>query len=241
MRIRGGIVCLAVLLVASLMITPALGSMNQARHLITSSSKNLETVTVDFMDCTGVSSVKKVITMPKAEWISIGNELQAVSAAGGSMKETFAAQIVVFQKHHLVSTDVNSDTLLNKFNERTKTEKIRSLQERIHSAPLINNSLFSVVSAITYTLDSGTTIVLGLNSFVNYIGFDIISFHKGHAVSGIQTNGLITNSVPAGDYVGVMFGFFGYWFGQKTSTAVYSNVTVAGLTIITFWLPIQSP
>ena len=69
-------------------------------------------------------------------------------------------------------------------------------------------------------------------------GFDIISFHKGYATNGIQTNGLISDSVPPGEYAGFMFGFFGYWFGVKTSTGVYSSVTVAGLTIITVWLPI---
>ncbi|MBE3137051.1 MAG: hypothetical protein IMZ43_06630 [Thermoplasmata archaeon] len=241
MKNMGKIICLTVLLVAGLMVTPAIGSMSKTGHRnITTQYVTTESVTLDFVDCTGAVPVKKEITISKAEWISVCNELQEISTPGASMKETLSVQLTVFQKHHLVSQEINLDSLLAKFNEKTNTGKIKSLQERIHAAPLINNSLFSVMSAITYTLENGTTVVLGLNSFVNYIGFDIISFHKGYATSGIQTNGLISRSVPPGTYVGVMFGFFGYWFGVKTSTGVYSSVTVAGLTIITFWLPIAS-
>jgi hypothetical protein len=103
---------------------------------------------------------------------------------------------------------------------------------------IINNSIFSAMSAITFTLQNGTTVVLGLNTFINIIGFDIISFHKGYATSGIQTNGLISDSVPSVTYAGVMFGFLGYWFRVKTSAALYSSVTIAGLTVITVWLPV---
>jgi hypothetical protein len=240
MKFGGKIVIIITLLVAGLMVTPVLGSLNKAGHLITLPNKNIESVTLDFMDCTGTFPVKKEVTMSKAEWNSISNELHAISASRTSMKESFSAQLNVLQKHHLVSPDINVDSLLSKFTKKTNTGTIKSLQERIHSTELINNSVFSVLCAITYTLENGTTIVLGLNSFVNYIGFDIISFHKGYATSGIQATGLISDSVPPGEYIGFMFGFFGYWFGQRTSTAVYSNVTVTGLTFITFWLPIQT-
>ncbi len=33
--------------------------------------------------------------------------------------------------------------------------------------------------------------------------------------------------------LGSIFGFFGYWFGTNISTGVYTNLTVAGLAIIT--------
>jgi hypothetical protein len=237
MKLRGGIIGLAVLLVAGLLITPVLGSTNQAGYQIKSSHKNLDTITIDFVDCTGTIPVKKEITLSKAEWKSISTELQTIAASGITMKEAFAAQVAVLQQHHLLLEDVNANTLFNKFSERSNTEKMRLLQNRIHPAP-INNTLFSIISAISFTLENGTTVVLGLNSFINYIGFDIISFHKGYATGGIQTNGMITKSVPPGTYIGFMFGFFGYWFGQKTSTAVYSSVTVSGLTFITFWLPL---
>jgi len=57
-------------------------------------------------------------------------------------------------------------------------------------------------------------------------------------LNGIQTNGLISRSVPAGEYVGFMFGFLGYWLGEKIMAGVYSNVTAAGFSVITVWLPL---
>jgi hypothetical protein len=82
--------------------------------------------------------------------------------------------------------------------------------------------------------------LFGLKTFINTIGFNIISIHEGYATEGIQLNGLTSDSVPPGEYFGFMFGFFGYWYGTKASTLVYSDVTLAGLIIITFWLQIQS-
>jgi hypothetical protein len=238
MKIKSKIIILSVLLIGSIMITPALASTTQTEYQTRSLTKNPETITVEFIDCTGVIPVKKEITLSKTEWKSITEDLRKISISETTMKGTFGAQLSVFQKHNLVSQDINIDALLMKFNQKTNTGRLRSLLHQApHKLPL-NNTLFSAMSAITYTLENGTTVVLGLNTFINWIGFDIISFHKGYAISGIQTNGLISNSVPPGQYVGVMFGFFGYWFGEKTSTAVYSNVTVAGLTIITGWLQI---
>jgi len=239
MRKGDKIFYLAMLLVGSLMITPALGSIYQADHPIKITSKNPELITVAFVDCTSAIAVKKEITMLKTEWMSMNNELHAIALSSTSMKETFAAQVGVFQNHQLVSKDVNIDALLSKFNQRTNMGKIRSLQDKIHSSP-INNSLFGALSAITCTIGNGTNAVFGLNTFINTIGFDIVSIHKGHAAEGIQLNGVTSDSVPPGEYLGFMLGFFGYWYGTKTSTFVYSDVTLAGLTFITLWLPIQS-
>ena len=91
---------------------------------------------------------------------------------------------------------------------------------------------------ILVELNNGTTAVFGLNTFINIVGFDIVSFHKGYATGGIQTTGLLSRSAPAGEYVGFMFGFLGYWLGEKVIAGVYSNVTVAGFTVITAWLPV---
>jgi hypothetical protein len=225
------------LVVGSLMITPALGSMYQAGHPIEITSKNQDVITVDFVDCTGITPVKKEITLPKTEWTSINTELQAITTSGTSMKETFTAQLTVLKNHQLIPQNINADTLLNQYNQRTTTEKIRTLQNKIHFAPIFNNSLFGVLCAITFTMNNGTNIVLGLNTFVNYIGFDILSIHNGYAPNGLQANGLISDSVPPGHYAGFMFGFFGYWFGTKSTTFAYSDVTVAGLTFITIWIP----
>jgi hypothetical protein len=239
MKWRGEIVCLTVLLVAGLLVTPALGSMIKADHHNSAPTLTTESVTFDFVDSTGVIPITKEVTIPKSEWTLMNNELNAITASGTSMTEIFTAQFKIFQKHNLVAPDVNIVTLLNAFNKRTNNGLVKSLQNKIHSPSALNNTLIGFLCAITCTIDSGTTVVLGLNTFVNYVGFDIVSFHKGHTSTGIQVNGLVTDSVPPGNYVGFMFGFFGYWFGQKTSTAVYSNVTVAGLTIITLWLPTQ--
>jgi hypothetical protein len=154
------------------------------------------------------------------------------------MRDTLRGQFTVLQNHHLISSATSIDKLLSKKTERIHPEKIQSLVNRMNVTPLINNSLFSAMSATFFEIRNGTNAVFGLNSFINVIGFDIVSFHKGYAVDGIRTNGLISKSVPAGEYFGSMFGFFGYWFGTKVSTGIYSNVTVAGLSIVTAWVPI---
>lgn len=240
MKMRGEIFYLTVLLVAGLIITPALGSTHQAELEIKSQTRNPETITLDFIDCTSTTIVKKEVMMTRTEWQTLTNELHSISKTGVSTKDIFTAQLKVFQNHGLVSEETSADVLLSKFNQRKISEKNTFLQKRMHTSPL-NNTLFSVLSAITYTLENGTNIVFGLNTFINLIGFNIISVHKGYAPAGIQTNGVMTASVPSGEYIGSMFGFFGYWYGTKVSTATYSNLTVAGLTFITLWLPIQSP
>ncbi|HWR27984.1 MAG TPA: hypothetical protein VN377_06070, partial [Candidatus Thermoplasmatota archaeon] len=234
------IIILTVLLIGSLMITPALASTTQAEYQTKLVRKNSETITVEFIDVTGAIPVKKEITMTRAEWNTINNELQAVATTEKTMSGKFAAQLSVFQNHHLVSEQTSIDALLAKFDKRTNHGLIRSLLERVPKSLPINNSIFSALSAITFTLENenGSTMVFGLNTFINFIGFNIVSVHKGYAPNGIQTNGLISDSVPPGEYAGFIFGFFGYWFGEKISTGVYSNLTVAGLGIITAWLPV---
>jgi hypothetical protein len=240
MKIRGKIAYLTILLVAGLLATPAIGSMNKAGYCVTKTTTNSEDVTLIFMDCTGAVPIKKEVTMSKTEWISMRNELQAISTSGTSMKETLCNQFIVLQNHHLISADVTIGTLQRKINDKINTEKIQSLVRRMNAAPLINNSIFSAMSAIFFEIQNGTNAVFGLNTFINIIGFDIVSFHKGYAVNGVQTNGLISKSVPPGEYFGFMFGFFGYWFGTKVSTGIYSDVTVAGLAVVTVWLPIPT-
>ena len=240
MKTERKIIFLSVLLVGILLIPPALSSTTKATNPIKSLNKNLDFITVDFIDYTGVNPVKKEIALSKAEWMSITKELQTRSISETTMSSKFAAQISVLQKHGLVSHDTTIDSLLIKFNKKTNMGLFRSLQERIPRNLPINNSIFSALSAITFTMENenGSAFVFGLNTFINYIGFNIISLHKGYATEGIQTNGLITKSVPPGEYAGFIFGFFGYWFGEKISSGVYSNLTVAGLGIITFWVPV---
>jgi len=240
MKIKSKILFLSVLLVGSLIVTPAFASTIQAESQTRMLSTNLDTVTLEFIDCTGFVPVKKEITLPTSEWKLISEELQNVARSETSMKGTFAAQVSVMKKHGLVSADTNIDTLLLRFHKKTSHTIVQSLLERrSHSLP-INNSIFSALSAISFSLENenGSTLVFGLNSFINIIGFNIASVHKGYAPEGIQTNGLISDSVPPGEYAGFIFGFFGYWYGEKISTGVYTNLTCAGLAIITTWVEI---
>lgn len=243
MKIKSKILILSVLMLGSLMVTPAFASTIRAESQTSLTSKNLDTVTLEFIDCTGIVPIKKDITLPMSEWKLISEELQNVARLETSMEGTFAAQVSVLKKHGLVSADTNIDTLLLRFNKKTSHTIVQSsVERRSHSFP-INNSIFSALSAISFTLENenGSTFVFGLNTFINYIGFDIVSLHKGYATGGIQTNGLISKSVPPGEYAGFIFGFFGYWFGEKISTGVYSDLTVAGLAIITAWVPVTLP
>ncbi len=240
MKTRNKLIFLVVLLAGSLLITPALASTTQAGYQTQSLHKTIGTITVDFIDCTGVIPIKKEITLSKEEWKSISDELQTISKTKTTLRGTFAAQLSVLQRHHLVSSDVSIDALLLKFEKKSHLGVLKSFPQQRHKTLPLNNSIFSALSAISFTLENtnGSTLVFGLNTFINIIGFNIVSLHKGYAPDGIQTNGLISDSVPPGEYAGFIFGFFGYWFGEKISTGVYSNLTCAGLGIITAWVEI---
>jgi hypothetical protein len=240
MKTESKIIILSVLLIGSLLVTPILASTTQAEYQTKSINKNIDKITLEFIDCTGVVPVKKQVTLSKTEWKTITEELQTKAKSETTMKGKFAAQLSIFQKHGLVSQDTNVDNLLIKFNKKTNSALWRSLQERESKSLPINNSIFSALSAISFSLENenGSTLVFGLNTFINIIGFNIVSLHKGYAPDGIQTNGLISDSVPPGEYTGFIFGFFGYWFGEKISTGVYTNLTCAGLAIITAWVEI---
>jgi hypothetical protein len=238
MKLERKIIILSVLLLSSMMITPALASTTQAEFQTHVHNQNLDTTTIEIIDCTGRTPIKKQITLSKTELKTITTELHAIAQSTSTMTEQFTAQLSILKKHGLVSQDINSNTLLEKLNKKTHTILFQSLQHRFsHSMP-INNTLFSALSAISFSLENenGSTLVFGLNTFINLIGFNIISLHKGYAPEGIQTNGLISGSVPAGEYTGFIFGFFGYWFGEKISTGVYTNLTCSGLGIITGWV-----
>ncbi len=79
MKTKNKIIILTVLLIGSLMITPALASTTQAEYQTKLVRKNSETITVEFIDVTGAIPVKKEITMTRVEWNTITNELQAIS------------------------------------------------------------------------------------------------------------------------------------------------------------------
>jgi len=239
MKQRNKIIVITMLLVIGLAtITPAMGNMIKADHqtivpLQTNSSKY---VSIDFVDCTNIVPIRKEVTMPQAEWMSLQNDLRAIPK-GLSMQDTLSTQLAVYKKHHLVSPTVTTDSLLQKFN--TKNMNTPSFTRKIYTTP-INNSVVNAMCAILLKLENGTTAVFGLNTFINLIGFDIFSFHKGYATEITTTGVLGERSAPAGNYAGTMFGFFGYWFGTKVKTGVYSDLTASGFTVFTIWLPLPS-
>ena len=235
MKQKNKIICIVMLLIVSLAtITPVMGSTIKADRQTTVQlqTNSPQYVTIDFVDCTNVIPIRKEVTMLRTEWVSLKIDLRAIPK-GLSVQDTLSAQLAVYKKHDLVAPTITATTLLQKF----KMNTLASIQKNRPSP--INNSVVNAMCAILLDLQNGTTAVFGLNSFINLIGFDIISVHKGYA-NEITTTGLLgQRSAPAGTYVGTMFGFFGYWSGTKVKTGIYSDLTASGFTVFTIWLPLQ--
>jgi len=242
MKKTTGIVCVVIFLFVGLSITPAIGSIQKADMINLSEIRYCfeteELVTIEFVDCTGGIPVKTEVKLSQSEWTSLRNELNIIRQSSESIEESLHEQFSVLKKYNVISDDFSSGTMLSRRIEKLNSISTPRFLNRMGITPVINNSVFNAMCAIDFELTNGTTLVFGLNTFVNYIGFDIISVHQGYAINGIDTKGLLTSSTPPGEYVGSMFGFLGYWLGEKTSTGVYSDVTVAGFTVFTFWLPI---
>lgn len=214
------------LLVIGSILTATIG----IAHPIADSNQNTQTTTIDFVDCTGHTRVVRTIQMPTSQWRALQHDLSKIRSSGPLTQESFTAQIHALQHYGLISNDA-ATTLYPHHATRTRTV-----------LPAINNSNINAMCAISVTLQSitpnGSTVVLGLNSFINYIGFDIVSFHYGNATDGIQTTGLVKKTSPPGEYSGFMFGFLGYWVGEKIKTGVYKDLTAVGFTVITAWIPV---
>lgn len=242
MKKIGSIICVVLLLFVGLSITPAMGSIQKAdvteQPIIRCVFETEDLVTIDFVDCTGKVPVKKEVKLLRSEWMDLRNELRSIRRSSEPSIQLLNAQFSVLKKYDLVSDDFSFEDVVGK-----KVEKFNSLKRSrffngARPTPLLNNSLFNAMCAIDFELTNGTTAVFGLNTFLNYIGFDIVSFHHGYALDGIDTKGILSANTPPGEYVGFMFGFLGYWLGEKIGTGFYSDVTVAGFTVVTAWLPI---
>jgi hypothetical protein len=232
---KGGAICiLVILLLVGLTITPAIGGMLEADAK--GKTKNLsdndgDTIVVYFWDCTGKKPVKKVLTLTETEWNNLRDQLRTIRTTSDSIEESFDAQFTLFKQYSIISYDITYETLKSKAMDEFKDKNPRL------RTPIIENAVFNVMCAISFELTSGTSLVFGLNTFINIVGFDIISFHKGYSPDGIQTKGLAEKSNEPGEYIGSMFGLLGYWFGTKTGTGTYSDVIVSGFTVTTGWLP----
>jgi len=224
MKRRGIEICIALLLFAGLAITPALGSIAEAGAT--------NKVTVYFWDLTGKRPVKKVLEFTPSEWTDFKNQIREIRATSTSMEDSLNAQFALFKEHGMISYDTTYESL--------KTSAMERFSNRRHTqprAPLAGDIIVNAICAISFQLTNGTTLVFGLNTFINLVGFDIISFHKGYSPDGVTTlGGLLVQSTTAGEHIGSMFGLLGYWFGTKTGTGTYSDVTVSGFTVGTFWL-----
>lgn len=195
-----------------------------------------ETVVIYFWDCTGKRPEKKVMEFTESEWNVLREQLSDIRTTRGSIEESFNGQFDLLKEYNLITGDVTYESLRAKAMERFKDRHYRPPRE-----PLLDNVIINAVCAIMFELTDGNTFVFGLNTFINLVGFDIISFHKGYAKDGIFTlGGLLAQSADPGNYIGFMFGFLGYWFGTKTGTGTYTDLIVAGFTVTTTWLPLPS-
>jgi len=232
MKIRGGIALGIILLFVGLSFSPATGSILKAddNQIFTQEEK----LQIYFYDTTGVRPIKQIIELTEAEWLELRLELREIRASSNTMEELLDNQIEIFKQYDLVSDDVSYDEIQQKANKK--------FENRPHRRPLpspANNAIFNMVCAISFEMDSGNQWVFGLNTWVNFLGFDVISFHKGHSPDGISTlGGLLAQSTGPGNYTGFMFGFFGYWFGTKTGTGTYSDLICAGFSVTTAWVPL---
>jgi hypothetical protein len=224
---RGVIICVIILLLTGLTISPAFGSITEA--------DNSENVTIYFWDLTGKKSVTKVIEFTDNEWESLCNELREIRTTSSNIQDSLNAQFILFKQYGLISYDITYKIL-----EEKAKQAFEGKNHRAPRNPLIDNVIINAMCAIDFELNNGTTLVFGLNTFMNLVGFDIFSFHYGYTDGGIHTTGLFKQSTESGTYFGFMFGLLGYWFGTKTGTGKYSDLTVAGFTVFTTWFPIGS-
>lgn len=233
MKIRGGIICIVMLLFVGLIISPTTGSIFKAVETTSSTLGDDDTVTVYFWDCTIKPREKTIIEFTESEWNNLKEDLREIRTTSVSIEESFNAQFTLFKEYGFIDYDTSYETIEEKF-----MEEFKDRNPRIPRQPRDTNIIFNVMSAINFELDSGTSRVFGLNTFINLVGFDIISFHNGHSPEGIQAIGLVGNQQSdPGDYIGFMFGFLGYWSGTMTGTGTYSDLVAAGFTVTTAWFP----
>lgn len=245
MRKYGGFVYMVVLLIVGLSLTPAMGSMYKADEKIETVIPNeldqIENyVTVEFFDYTGDVAVKKSIQLPESKWEYIRGQLKDINELSSSVEESWNAQLKILKEYDFISKDVTYDILNEKMIKKSRNIGFLNSLSKIGILPIINNSVFNAICGINFELTNGTILVFGLNTFLNIVGFDIISVHYGYSPEGIETRGLLSRSSSPGTFIGFMFGFLGYWLGTKTGVGIYTDLIANGFTVITVWLPIPS-
>lgn len=223
-----------ILLLAGFSIAPATGSTIEAGKVITEDCESLgtdEIVEVYFWDCTGEKAEKTVFEFTDTEWNKLCERLREIRQTSQSIEESFNAQISILSEMGINKADATYESL-----EEVAKVKYKNKHNNIIKKLPRSDLLFNSMCSINFELDTGTTYVLGLNTFINLVGFNIISFHNGHTPDGIVTRGSTEITGDPGDYIGSMFGFLGYWFGTKTGSLTYSDLVVVGFTVLTFWI-----
>ncbi len=243
MKKHGGFVYLTILLIFGLSITPAMGSLYDAdetrNNLVVNETNDIaEIISVEFVDYTAEITVKKTLSMPKSKFLQIRSDLRNIIKTDSTERDSWNAQIEVLKEYNLISQDVTYEKIKQRFIEKSKNSNFARIFNNPKKLPIINNSIFNAICGINFELTNGTTLVFGLNTFINIVGFDIISVHYGHTEEGIETSGLLSRSTSPGQFIGFMFGFLGYWLGTKTGTGIYTDIIVNGFSVITIWLPI---
>ena len=241
MKTYGGFVLITILLLAGLAVSPATGEIlkvnNTSENLI-----NDEIIHYFFWDLTGVKPVKRTIDFKKSDWEMFSKKLEDIKASCTSLDESFNAQLEVYKEYNLIKKDVTYESIQQKAKIKNQNRPLNTpLNKPLNKIRTRgeNNSILNSMCRIEFKLDSCITFVLGLNTFINIIGFDIISLHSGvTSIDGIKTQGTIgEQNLPQGDYFGVIFGFLGYWSGTYEGIMEYSSLYVLGLAIMTLWLP----
>lgn len=183
-------------------------------------------VTIDFIDTTGPRPMLRTVQMTQQTWDELRADLRSVETEGLSAVDAFAARLQIFQQYGLVSSDVSAEEVYAQATAR-----------HLGRMGPFDNVVLNALCAIDFEF-IGTSRVLGLSSFMNFVGLNLISTHRGFAVDGIETNGVMTKQTDPGEYAGFMLGFFGYWAGERTVPGTYSEVIVAGFSVLTGWIPL---
>lgn len=233
MKHMGKMSVIIILSLVVLAIAPATGSVYEATDEQYTTERMVE---IEIWDFTQKQPISTIYQLPESQWIQIKQELDDVKTSSDTFEDMMYQQLAILQNHELISNNVDVSSL--------KTQMItQAISQRLFQKPLVrdsilNNSVISAMCAINFELANGTTFVFGLNSFINLIGFNIVSAHTGYSPTGIEAKGLLSKTTTPGDFFGFMFGFLGYWYGEKTGTGQYSSLTAAGFTFITAWFPV---
>ena len=241
MKTNQGLVLITILLFAGLAISPATGEIIKVNNTCETQT-NDEIIHYFFWDFTGAKPVKQTIDFKRSDWEIFSKKLEDIKTSCTSLGESFNAQLEVYKEYNLIKKDVTYESIQQKAKTRYQNRPLNTpLNKPLNKIRTRgeNNSILNSMCMIEFKLDTCITFVLGLNTFINIIGFDIVSLHSGiTSEEGIKTKGTIgEQNLPQGDYFGVIFGFLGYWSGTYEGIMEYSSLYVLGLAIMTLWLP----